>query len=342
MAEVAEVSADDEFGEAFDEAVAEDGGEEEAPTKEAEGPEGKAEEQEEEIPAEEPNPEEAEGEPEKKEAEKEPAKEDPESGKIDEDEPEETLETISHKYSTLQGMFNSLDRKHKDLEGQFALNKGDDKEGVKGQAEEQEETKEKPVIEAAIVLEEIGKLDSVKGLKEEYGDEMTNAFNDVANTLVTMTNQAVAGLSKEIMGKFGQLSDVVDPLQDSHLKSEEESHASAILEAHPDIEEIVEKGDIREWIEEQPEYKRKMYTDVYNDGATKDVIDLFTTFKTEKGLLKAEAPAEEEDAEAEKAVDKEKQEKLEDMEAIETKKSPVSEGKGGVGKNNYDAAWEEA
>jgi hypothetical protein len=338
------VPVEDAFGDAFDEAVAADEGEEKAPIEEAEEPEEGAEEtlEEEESEEEEPTSKDVKEEPVEEEAGDESDKEGSESEKDesgDDDEPEETLESVTQKYKTLQGMFNSEVRKTKDLEDKVALKDGGDDQKAEDKSGKKEEVKDEPAVDMPAILSEIAELDSFKNVKEEYGDDLTNLFNDIATKLITITNQATSGLSKEMTGKFGELSEVVNPLHSSHVKSEGNKHVNALVEAHSDAQEIVESGDLRKWIEEQPAYKKKMYTEVYEDGATADVIDLFSTYKKENGLTEAEEP-EEEKSEEEKPEDATKQEKLEDMEDIDIKKTPVSTRSGGVDQNDFGAAFQ--
>lgn len=337
-----EVPVEDEFGDAFDEAVAVDEGEEKVPIEEAEEPEEGAEEKPEkkEPEEEEPTSKDVKDETGEEEAGDEPGEEKPgsEEATTEGDEPEETIESLTQKYKTLQGMYNSEVKKNN---GQG--DKPDLEEEIGDVEEESGKEKEvKPAIDTSAILSEIAELDSFKNVKEEFGDDLANLVNDIATKLITITNQATSELSKEMTGRLGELSEVVNPLHTSHVKSEGNRHTTAIVEAHPDVQKIVESGDLRKWIEDQPAYKRKMYTEVYKDGATTDVIDLFSTFKKETGLAEEKPSEEKEEEKSEELEDTTKQEKLEDMEDVETKKTPVSESKGGASKNDYNGAWEEA
>ncbi len=334
--EVVEVEKD-EFGDAFDEALEAEGGEEKAPTDEpAKEPEGKVEENpEEEAPKEKPIPEEVKEEPSEEDPDKKPGEEEPEpEEKPDPDEPEETLESLQHKHSTLQGMFNKLAREKKDLEDKHhSTDEPEDKGAPK--AEEQ------PVIDASAVLDKIGKFDSFKNLEKEYGEDMTTALNEI----VTATVETVtAGMSEYVDKQLGQLANIINPLQDSHVESKAEKHEAALLSAHPDAEAIIESGNMVKWIESQPDYKREMYEKIYKDGATAQVDDLFSTFKKETGI-----ETKQDDFKDEEVIDEDKKEKaakkkgkLEDMEDVDSKKPPVSESKGGASKNDYNGAWDEA
>jgi hypothetical protein len=90
-----------------------------------------------------------------------------------------------------------------------------------------------------------------------------------------------------------QVGAVVNPLAASVAANDAERHETAIRSAHTDADEVVPL--VGEWIKKQPAYLQAAYQKVYDDGSTKEVIDLFTRFKTETGykvpVLKPVVPA---------------------------------------------------
>jgi hypothetical protein len=78
-----------------------------------------------------------------------------------------------------------------------------------------------------------------------------------------------------------QVGAVVNPLAASVAANDAERHETAIRAAHADADEVVPL--VGEWIKKQPAYLQAAYQKVYDDGSTKEVIDLFTRFKTETG-----------------------------------------------------------
>ena len=312
------ITEEDDFGDAFDEAIAEEGGEEDSPTNEAEELEGEAEE-------EEPTPkEEEEGIVEEKPADEKEEKEVP--AESQEDDTVETLDQVNHKLSTLGGMYNSEIKRREKLEEEVALLR----EGKEPNptAEDQEEPKdEDSTLLTDALMDKISNLDSVKALEEEYDEGMPKALKDIAGLII----EQVKG---DFEGQFGKFNEALKPLHADHARTAGEAHFNAVEEAHPDFEEL--GGELEGWIKTKPAYMRPALENVFKDGSAADVIDLFATFKDEKGYSKSE----EIEKDPEEKID---QDKLEDMETVEIRKSPFTSGKkGGASKDDYDAAWDEA
>jgi hypothetical protein len=179
---------------------------------------------------------------------------------------------------------------------------------------------------------QIGELDSVKALKEEYGDDIEGALNDVAG-LVTKT--VMADVSKRLKSQFGEVEEKIAPLQSQHAQSGRDAFDNSVISEHPDYSKYVESGELKTWVESQPGLNGKAFQAAYSEGDNKDVIELVAAFRKAKGY----AEEEQEVPEKEGKVDTSK---LEDMEVVDTKKTPISgRGKGAVDMNDYEGAWDE-
>lgn len=320
----------DDFEGAFDEAVEADSGEKEPPTEEAEELEGEAEEK--------PTPEESEEEEIEEEAEEKPKEEEEAAlgeGGEEEAEEGETLEKVQHKYKTVSGMYDSEVLKRKNAEDELALLKAGKQPSPKEEETEKPEDKKEVALDVSSLTKTIQESESFKALGDEYGEEMTTALTDMA---ANIAKTVIGDVIHKVNGKFDQFSEILNPLQTSYAEAEGKTHFDALTEAHSDYKKHVDSGELEEWINGQPNYKRKMYTEVYDEGEVGDVIDLFTTFKTAKGYTEPEKEEKETPA-PKKKINKTK---LEDMEVVDTKKSPVSGVKGAAAKNDFEGAWEEA
>jgi hypothetical protein len=126
---------------------------------------------------------------------------------------------------------------------------------------------------------------------------------------------------------------VVNPLAASVAANNAERHEAAIRAAHPDADEVVPL--VGEWIKKQPAYLQAAYQKVYDDGSTKEVNDLFTRFKTETGykvpVVKPVVPAKPGPT----------AEEIASGAPVGTRRSAPNP-KGGVDKDDYDAAFDEA
>lgn len=311
--EVVEETKEDGFDNAFDEAIADEGGEK-PPTDEAVEPEGEAKE--------EPTPEEAKSEEKTvKEEPKEEAKpkEEAEPEKVESD---ETVEQVTHKYKTVSGMYDSEVIKRKAAEDELAL--------LKKPAEETKEEKEEPEADFSGLTEGIGEIDSVKQAKKDYGDDLGKAFSDVA---AHIAKNVMSEATRMVEEKVGKISEVVKPIQEGHTAAVLKSHEDEILKAHPDYNTYVDSGELFKFIEAQSGLTATVYREVVENGKATDVIELVKSFRDEKGYVEKEP---------EDSKDEIDTEKLEDMEAVPNKKTPVTGIKGGADENDFGAAFDEA
>ncbi len=312
------VVEEDSFENAFDEAVAGKGGEEEiTPTKDPVELEGEAKE--------EPTPEEAKSEEEAVKEEEKPVKGEVDvsrESKVEAPDDEETIDQLRHKYNTLQGMYNSEVKKTKEAP----------KEEVQTELEKKESEIE-VAYDTSALTDAIGNLESVKKAKEDYGDDVGNAFSDVANFVV---KNVMGEVSKIVEDKIGKISEVVKPLEDNYAAATEKAHDDAIIEAHPDYSTYLESGELIQFIEGQKGLTLKLYQNVVESGNASDVIELVQAFRESKGYVEEK---EKEPETPKKEIDTSK---LEDMEAVSTKKTPVTGTKGGADKNDFGGAFQEA
>ena len=323
------------FDDAFDEAIEEDKGRDEKPIDDDDGQKGEAE-KEEPTPDKSEEEKTAEEELEKKpdvDPEIDPAKEKPVP---DDDKDVETIDKVKHKYDTVSGMYNSEVKKREALETELALLK-EGKQPKPAEDDLEKPKEEDPELDVATLAKTIGESESFKKLGDEYGEEMTTALTDMAGNIA---KTVIGTLSKTVDGKLNEFSGIIDPLSADHAKNAEKIHVSALKTAHPDYEKHRDSGELIEWIETQPGYKQEMYKKVYEKGQVEDVIDLFSTFKDAKGYTEA-APEKKEETPKKPEVEIDKK-KLEDMEVIDSKASPVSGVKGSAAKDDFEGAWEEA
>jgi hypothetical protein len=327
-------AGEDEFGDAFDEAIASDeGGSEDEPTKDDGEPEVEAED--------EPNTEEEEAEeietPAVKGAEDEPAPEtEPNKDEDDESDKGETLEEVQHKYSTVSGMYTSEAKKNKDLQDEIARLKAGSKPSPRKDESEEEEDKA-PAVDAKSLTDALMSSESFKNLEEEFGDGLPKALGDMTSNIVTFVTDTVEQM---LADKLEPLTQQIKPLVTKDAKSVEEAHWGKLDAAHSDSQKYIENGEVQTWIDGQAGMKKKMYQDIFNGtngSTTDDVIDLFSAFKNEKGYSEPE-PEKKPETPTRKVDTK----KLEAMEEVETKKGGISGTKSGASKDDFDAAWNEA
>lgn len=81
----------------------------------------------------------------------------------------------------------------------------------------------------------------------------------------------------------GELSSVVEPLQQKQAMTAKEAHYQAIYEKHADADSLAESKELSDWINKQPSFARAGYQAVLGNGSAADVIELFDSFKAATG-----------------------------------------------------------
>jgi hypothetical protein len=328
-------ASEDAFGDAFSEFV--EGGEEPTGDESADEPEGDDPENKDDAPeGDEPEGSEVTDVPEGDEPEGDTEGEDPEDNEGESavktaEEIQAELAALNHKYSTLQGMYNSEVRKKRDAEpdGGEDTDGGEDADGDGGP--KPTDTDEEA---ASFELEGLAELPAFKELNEELGVAATSAL---ADGLSHVAKSVVEQVTKAFETRMSGIEGRIQPISEEYAQSATEKHFAMVSEKHPDRAEIIESGDIQAWMENQPEYKKKMYTEVFEKGSADEVIDLFDTYKAAVGKV---APAARQDKAVEKSVKKD--EDLEALETVDTRSAPLSTGRGKPSKDDFSGAWAEA
>lgn len=114
--------------------------------------------------------------------------------------------------------------------------------------------------------------DVLKDFKEQYPELATM----LAPALQKMIDTGVALKTGEIEKKF---SEALAPIQKTAQDNSVEAHFSAITEAVPDFDKLVESGVVDDWIKTLPSYARAGATRVMSEGTAPEVIELFGQYK---------------------------------------------------------------
>ena len=63
------------------------------------------------------------------------------------------------------------------------------------------------------------------------------------------------------------------------INEQERQHFEAIKAAHPDFDEIIRKGYLKHWIQQQTDGIRQRYEKIYREGTAQEVINMITEYK---------------------------------------------------------------
>lgn len=226
-------------------------------------------------------------------------------------------EDWEHKYKTLQGMYNKVEKDLKVLEEKVT------------QAETQkEQPKPKPLEDVAHLFDDLIELIPEEDREEfkRYQEEMDNV-----NKFEGIRSKAMA---KKLIDHFNAsmqlLSNNIAPYLDMIKENSTSSHFSTIKGTHPDFEELRDSGQIKEWIGTQPKYMQEAYMKVYKGGEAEDVIDLIAKFKADKGIVNKDKT---------NATD----ERVQSLSVVKNKQRGIQPSNTkATNKDDYSANWQEA
>jgi hypothetical protein len=152
-------------------------------------------------------------------------------------------------------------------------------------------------------------------------------------------------LVHDLEQKFVQALDVVlaelnkglAPVLENTVSLSRERHFSAIRDAHRDYEEL--KEPISKWIDQHPAYLRDAMRKVYDEGDTKGTIDLIERYKKETGK-QTTSHMQTQNKGPQVVKDIVSEAKVAATAPVQARRTVVQTS--GVDPNDYDAAWKEA
>lgn len=160
-----------------------------------------------------------------------------------------------------------------------------------------------------------------------------------------LTHDITAVMSHKFTLALGQVLQQIEqglaPVLQGHVESAQEKHFSAIRKEHSDFDQI--KDEVGTWIKNQPKYLQPHLQKTYDEGATADVIELITSFKTATGRTQSQAPGTQSKGNAAPKKDVVPTHKAAELAPVDTKRTTVgATSSGTVDKNDFDAGFDEA
>ena len=170
--------------------------------------------------------------------------------------------------------------------------------------------------QAEAAQRQLESLEADRAARAEAGEAPTKADNQVAAAQAAIDQGVDPGIfgdfSEEALAKGiatlvasqveARVSKALEPLQAKQAGDAIKSHYEAIYQAHPDADSIAESRELADWVASQPSFVRSSYEQVFTNGSTTDVIELFDRFKQATGAT--QQPAAATDPEAVKAAAK--------------------------------------
>lgn len=111
--------------------------------------------------------------------------------------------------------------------------------------------------------------------------ELFEIHPEIANAVKTLVDDKVSAVKKNVET---ELRTRVEPIQQQLFQTEADRHFSAIRAAHPDINAILDSGDLFTWIDSLPPVMQNGAKYVYQYGTAQEVISLLNDYKSARGV----------------------------------------------------------
>lgn len=86
---------------------------------------------------------------------------------------------------------------------------------------------------------------------------------------------------------LGEVRQALAPIRQKEQDSAADAHLGAIYKAHPDADEVAESAQFQAWRDGLPSFMRAGVENALKQGTTAEVVEVFTTFKTQTGKAPA-------------------------------------------------------
>lgn len=202
-------------------------------------------------------------------------------------------------------------------------------------AAEEQGQQEQPVDFDKVTWEDYvpeDKKDVVEKYKQEWS-EVHEAEEVIRNAQLQLIQERL----------YSDLRSALAPVFETTQKLQVNAHLDAIRQTHPDLDDI--RGELNEWIDQQPEFVRPAYKQVATKGSAKEVVELINQFKQAKGKTGAvpEVPASSARQQQQQRKPAQKQPPAAAKKALAAAPSPsTADVPGSANPDDFDSAWEEA
>lgn len=253
--------------------------------------------------------------------------------------PDETDETDTQRYKTLQGI-HKHDKTAWETEKAALLSQLEEAKKPKAVEAEKSAEKKKPEEDADLLTEDEKKqladyekdfetVTKMEGLKRKL--EIAR-MQKVLDGFIEDVNKRLTEQGSKLTEQGSRLEPVV---RQAEITTTAE-HFGAIKEAHSDFEKYRDDGSITKWIETQPKYLRTAMTETYESGTAEDVAQLISDFKKANNI-QTEAKS---DGDKIVPINKKKNEKRQALAAVETRRGAVN-GSQAIA-DDFESAFDEA
>lgn len=127
-------------------------------------------------------------------------------------------------------------------------------------------------------ISKTGKEDDTPGDSEE--DAILSEFTDEFPSLEQPIKILVKKIARKMVdAQMGQIQPQIEEIQDATKEEAEQTHFEKIEKAHKDYLKIYDSGALNTWIETQPKFLQAGMKVVTEDGTAEEIIEMFDAYK---------------------------------------------------------------
>lgn len=127
--------------------------------------------------------------------------------------------------------------------------------------------------------------------REELPDNVKELFEihpEIAEAVKSLVENKVSAVTRQVEN---EIKTRVEPVQQQVYMTEQQRHINTIRAAHPDLNAIMDSGDLVKWIQTLPSVMRTGATYVYQYGSAEEIIGLLNDYKAARGVKAPQAKA---------------------------------------------------
>ena len=183
-----------------------------------------------------------------------------------------------------------------------------------------------------------GKSTTDKGGKEalpnEEDDLILEEFIEEFPSLEKPMKILATKIARELVeSQMSTITPTLTQVQETVESNAIDEHLGKITQAHSDWRQIHKSGALKTWISKQPNFMQPGLNKVVENGSAEDIIELFTAYKKGTGQLKTSTDS---------GSRKTPEQKLKELEAVRHQSSGPPKDKKKVAEDDFDSAWNEA
>ena len=136
--------------------------------------------------------------------------------------------------------------------------------------------------------QEFQELKAKTKTKKEEPAQLPDDVKEVFEMYPDIGKAVTAYVESQKESMIRNVEEQISPIKSHLVLNDVQKHENAIKAAHPDVNSILQSGDLHTWIESLPPVMKAGAQQVYQYGDTEAVISLLNDYKESRGISSAE------------------------------------------------------